>query len=291
MTNSHIWRRRIFPILLLLPSFLMFSVFILFPVINGFLYSLKKWDGFSTPEWIGFGNYARALSDHFVWVALMHNGYYAFFTVIGKMIIGLGLALLLNQKLKGLTAYRTVIFIPVVLSFVTVGILWSWIYNPIIGMLNNFLSIFGVENIAWLGDPKYAMASVIMVDIWKWFGYHMILFLAGLQNISPEIYEAAKIDGATRRQSFFSITFPLMIPVLIINTTLATMGAFNVFDIIYVMTSGGPYHATEVIMTYTYTQAFKFHSFGYGAAISYFLLLIIMVITGIQLRIMRKYNQ
>lgn len=291
MTNLIASRRRMFPILLLLPAILFFIVFTFYPVIIGFYYSLLNWDGISESQFVGLGNYQRALEDKFVWQALLHNLYYAVFTVLGKIILGLFLAVLLNQKLKGITLYRTAVFIPIVLSFVAVGILWSWIYNPIFGLFNNLLGALGFQTqIAWTGDARFALASVIAVDIWKWFGYHVVLFLAGLQSIPNDLYEAARVDGATRRQNFRHITLPLMMPIIIINITIATMGAFNVFDIIYVMTAGGPYHATEVIMTYTYTQAFQFHSFGYGAAISYMLLILIGAVTFFQIRLMRKFD-
>ncbi|MFC5452430.1 carbohydrate ABC transporter permease [Paenibacillus aestuarii] len=280
-----------FPILLLVPATVLFIIFTLYPVITGFYYSLLNWDGISESQFVGFGNYLRAIEDKFVWEALLHNVYYAIFTVAGKIILGLFLAILLNQKMKGITFYRTAVFIPIVLSFVAVGILWSWIYNPVFGLFNNLLGAFGFQTqIAWTGDARFALASVIAVDIWKWFGYHVVLFLAGLQSIPTDLYEAARVDGATRWQNIRQITLPLMMPIIIINITIATMGAFNVFDIIYVMTAGGPYHATEVIMTYTYTQAFQFHSFGYGAAISYLLLLLIGAVTFIQIRFMRKFE-
>lgn len=280
-----------FPILLLLPAIILFIIFTLYPVITGFYYSLLNWDGISESQFVGFGNYERALEDKFVWQGLLHNLYYAIFTVAGKIVLGLFLALLLNQKMKGITIYRTAVFIPIVLSFVAVGILWTWIYNPVFGLFNNLLGLFGFQTqIAWTGDARFALASVIAVDIWKWFGYHVVLFLAGLQSIPSDLYEAARVDGATRRQNFRRITLPLMMPIIIINITIATMGAFNVFDIIYVMTGGGPYHATEVIMTYTYQQAFQFHSFGYGAAISYVLLVLIATVTFFQIRLMRKFD-
>ncbi|TDF94842.1 carbohydrate ABC transporter permease [Paenibacillus piri] len=285
------WGRKLFPFILLLPALLLFAVFTLYPVINGFIFSFMEWDGFSDGKWVGLSNYITAFHDPFVWQALGHNIQYAVSTVAGKVCLGLLLAILLNQRLKGISVYRTIIFIPVVLSFVAVGLLWSWIYNPVFGLLNHFLGLFGFStDTAWLGDPKLALGALIVVDIWKWAGYHMVLFLAGLQNIPGDLYEAAKVDGASRRQSFFRITLPLMIPIIIINTTIAVMGAFNVFDLVYVMTSAGPYHATEVVMTYSYTQAFKLHSFGYGAAISYLLLFIIAVVTAIQLFIMKRFS-
>lgn len=295
-SHSHIHSKRrsklgrgIFPILLLLPALILFIVFTLYPVVNGFIFSFMDWDGFTEGTWVGFGNYERAIADPLFWKSMSHNVTYAFATVIGKVIIGLMLAILLNQGLRGSTFYRTVIFIPVVLSFVAVGLLWSWVYNPLFGLLNSLLSAIGIDStIAWLGEAHLALGSLITVDIWKWAGYHMILFLAGLQNVSKDLYEAAEVDGASKSQKFFRITLPLLVPVIVINTTIAFMGGFNVFDLVYAMTGGGPYHATEVIMTYTYSMAFEFHSLGYGAAISYLLFAVIMMFTLVQLAFMRK---
>src|SRR5690606_24425905 len=144
----------------------------------------------------------RALSTPLFWKSLSHNIIYAFTTVAAKIGLGLFLAILVNQKLKGISIYRTIFFIPVVLSFVAVGLLWSWIYNPIFGLLNNFFSVFGLpSDTAWLGDQDLALGSLIVVDIWKWIGYHMILFLAGLQSLPRDVYEAATVDGASKWQS------------------------------------------------------------------------------------------
>jgi len=285
------WKRRVFPFLLLTPALLLWAIFTLYPTINGLMFSFMKWDGFTEGTWIGLKNYKDAIQDNIFWNSLSHNVIYAFSTVIGKCVIGLLLAVLLNQKMKGISFFRTTIFIPVILSFVAVGLLWSWVYNPVFGLINNFLNLFGFKNsIAWLGNPDLALGSLIAVDIWKWSGYHMILFLAGLQNISKDLYEAAEVDGATKWQSFLRVTLPLLMPVVIVNTTIAFLGGFNVFDLVYVMTGGGPMHATEVIMTYTYQTAFKFHSMGYGSAMSYLLFIVIAIITVIQLQVGRKYN-
>jgi raffinose/stachyose/melibiose transport system permease protein len=289
--NKRNMERRIIIFLFLLPALFLFTIFTLYPAINGLLFSFLEWDGFSESKWVGFDNYIKALSTPLFWESLSHNLIYAFTTVAAKIGLGLFLAILLNQQLRGITIYRTIFFIPVVLSFVAVGLLWSWIYNPVFGLLNNFLNAIGfTSNTAWLGNPQLALGSLIVVDIWKWIGYHMILFLAGLQSLPREVYEAAKVDGASTFQSFRHITVPLLIPIIVINTTIAFIGGFNVFDLVYVMTSGGPYHATEVIMTYTYTTAFKFHSMGYGAAISYLLFIVIIIITLIQLKIMKKHS-
>ncbi len=210
--------------------------------------------------------------------------------MIGKNLLALGLALLLNQALRGRAVYRTALFLPVVMSFVVVGILWTWIYNDDFGLVNNLLRSVHLGGLAqdWLGDTRIALWSLIAVDIWKWYGFHMVIYLAGLQTIPAEYYEAAKLDGASRWRQLTGITIPLLKPVIVVNVTLSLLGAMNVFDIPYVMTEGGPANSTNVAALHMYVQAFKFNRLGYGAAISYGLFTLITVIALVQLRLMSR---
>ena len=230
------------------------------------------------------------LEDDRLGPALLHNVEYAIGTVTGKIILSLFLAVLLNQALYGRGFYRTALFLPVVMSFVVVGILWTWIFNNDFGLLNNLLRAFGLGFLAldWLGDTKIALWSLMLVDIWKWYGFHMVIFLAGLQTIPLELYDAARVDGASRLRQFTSITLPLLQPVMIVNVTLSLMGALAVFDIPYVMTEGGPANSTNVLAIHVYLQAFKFNKLGYGAALSYTLLLLVTVITVLQIKFMSR---
>jgi raffinose/stachyose/melibiose transport system permease protein len=202
------------------------------------------------------------------------------------------MALLLNQSLRGRAFYRTSLFMPVVMSFVVVGFLWSWLYNTQFGLVNTIFKTLGWDFLVrdWLGDPKIALWSLILVDIWKWYGFHMVIFLAGLQTIPPELYEAARIDGAGRWQQFLHITLPLLQPVMIVNVTLSLMGAFNVFDIPYVMTEGGPANSTIVMSLHIYISGFKFYKFGYAAALSYVLLTLVTILAAIQLGFMSRVS-
>ncbi len=172
------------------------------------------------------------------------------------------------------------------------GILWTWLYNSQFGLVNSLLRGLGLDFLVqdWLGDPKVALWSLILVDIWKWYGFHMVIFLAGLQTIPNELYEAARIDGANRWQQFWRITLPLLQAVMLVNVTLALMGAFNVFDIPYVMTEGGPANSTIVMALHIYIRGFKFYRFGYSAAMSYVLLLLVTVIAAIQMKLMSRGN-
>ncbi len=272
------------------PAVLMYAVFTLVPLISGIYLALLRWDGIEPAVYIGLDNFRRMLHDNRLRMALEHNIQYAIGTVIGKIVLSLFLALLLNRSMRGRAIYRTALFLPVVMSFVVVGILWTWIYNDSFGLVNNLLRAIGLGSLAqdWLGDTRIALWSLIVVDIWKWYGFHMVIFLAGLQTIPTELYEAARLDGAGRWRQLTGITLPLLKPVMVVNVTISLLGAMNVFDIPYVMTEGGPANSTNVTALYTYLQAFKFNRLGYGSAISYGMFLLITVIALVQLKLMSR---
>ena len=280
---------RLGPYLWVLPALLLYGVFKLAPLFGGFYLALLRWDGIEEARFVGLANFGRMFGDAKLVNALWHNVQYAVGTVTGKIALSLFLAVLLNQALRGRGFYRTALFMPVVMSFVVVGILWSWIFNNDFGLINNILRAMGLTSLTidWLGDPRLALFSLIIVDIWKWYGFHMVIFLAGLQAIPAELYDAARVDGASAWRQFTRITLPLLGPVTVVNVTLSLMGALNVFDIPYVMTEGGPANATNVLALHIYLEAFKFNRIGYGTALSYTLLALVTVIVLVQLRIMR----
>ena len=280
--------RRLAPYLWLAPALIVYGVFKLVPLVGGIYLALLRWDGIAPPVFIGLRNFQRMLADDQLGPALLNNVQYAVGTVVGKLVLSLFLALLLNGSLRGRGFYRTTLFLPVVMSFVVVGILWSWLFNDQFELINNLLRAIGLGALApdWLGNPRIALVSLMLVDIWKWYGFHMVIFLAGLQAIPEELYEAARVDGASRWRQFSAITLPLLQPVMLVNVTLSLMGGFNVFDIPYVMTEGGPANATNVLALYTYIQAFKFNRLGYGAALSYALLVLVTLIALVQLKLM-----
>ncbi len=278
------------PVLWVLPAFLIYFVFKLAPMIAGIYLALLNWDGINPARFVGVQNFKVMIGDPVIAQALLHNVLYAAGTVVGKITISLFLALLLNQALRARGVYRTVLFLPVVMSFVVVGILWSWIFNAQFGLVNNLLQALHLDFLAadWLGDPKVALYSLMLVDMWKWYGFHMVIFLAGLQQIPNELYESARIDGATRFRQFLSITLPLLQPVMLVNVTLALMGGFNVFDIPYVMTEGGPANSTTVMALDLYREGFQFYKFGYSAAMSYVLLVIVTLVAAVQMKLMTR---
>ncbi|RIK34097.1 MAG: sugar ABC transporter permease [Chloroflexi bacterium] len=283
-------RRNFGPYLWVLPAVLIYFVFKLAPMIGGVYLALLQWDGIEPAKFVGLQNFQRILDDEIIGLALWNNVKYAVGTVIGKTVLALFLALLLHQALRGRSFYRTALFLPVVMSFVVVGILWAWLYNAQFGLINSLLRGLGLEALIldWLGDTRVALWSLMVVDIWKWYGFHMVIFLAGLQTIPAELYEAAHIDGATRWRQFLHITLPLLQPVMLVNVTLSLMGAFNVFDIPYVMTEGGPANSTMVMALHIYVRGFKFYRFGYSAAMSYVLLTLVTILAAIQMRLMSR---
>ena len=273
-----------------LPAVALYSLFTLVPLVSGLYLATLRWDGIADPEYIGLDNFRRMARDTKLVDAFQHNLIYAAGTVSGKIVISLGLALLLHRSLRGRTIYRTALFLPVVMSFVVVSILWTWIYNNDFGLVNDLLRSVGLGGVArdWLGDTRFALWALIVVDIWKWYGFHMVIFLAGLQTIPPDLYEAASLDGASAWNKLVKITLPLLRPVMLVNVTLSLLGALNVFDIPFVMTEGGPANSTNVLALHTYVQAFQFNRLGYGAAMSYAIFLFISIIALIQLRIMSR---
>jgi ABC-type sugar transport system permease subunit len=249
------------------------------------------WNGISaqTIKWIGLGNYIELFSDNFFWISLKNNLIIVGGSVLLQLTLALLLAVILDSGLKGAEIFRTVFFIPTVLSFIVVGLLFSLLLSPTVGIVNPLLVKLGLGSWQhqWLGDKETALFTVMIVNIWKEFGFSVFLFLAGLQTIPKEVYEAARVDGAGPWRNLFSITLPLLKEVTIVVVILAVNQAFLVFDLIYVMTSGGPYHASEVLATYMYSRAFTSGRMGYGTAIAEVLFVIVFVVTIIQLRVTR----
>lgn len=283
-------RRRFDPWLLLfaVPGLTLFALFELWPLIRAFGNSLYSWDGFTPKVWVGFGNYRQIWHAPLFWSAAEHTAVYAVGTVIAKMVVGLALALLVNQGIRALGLYRSVLFFPVLMSFVAVGLLWTFVLDPQLGLANAALAKIGVPGVTWLASPHTALASIMLVDVWKWSGYHLVLFLAGLQTIRPELKEAARVDGAGTWSGFWHVTLPGLRPIVVLNVIIALAGALNTFDLVYVMTKGGPFHSTDTIMTYMYDQAFNQNKYGYASAVACLLFVVVAVITLLQARLLRS---
>lgn len=274
---------------LILPTVVYFLIFIVFPIAYSIWLSFLNWDGMSPDaRYIGLRNYEKLLSTPRFWNSLAVTGYYVAGLVPLRMAAALFLALLLNQKIRGLTFYRTLYFMPVVTSMVAVSMVFLWIFDPTWGIANWLLEIFGLPPSQWLADPTTAMPSLILMSVWKSVGYDMVIYLAGLQGIPEVYYEAAKIDGAGRWAQLRHITWPLLMPTTFFILVTAIIGATQVFDSVFVMTQGGPLESTSVIVYYLYQEAFRFFHMGYAAAIAWVLFLIILALTLIQWKFLRR---
>jgi raffinose/stachyose/melibiose transport system permease protein len=276
---------------MLAPAAILFSLFFLWPFFRGLWISLTRWDGFSAPVFVGAANYMKLLGDRLFIGALENNLIFVVLILLLKNVLGLGLAILLDRAIFLRGPIRAAVFIPVTLSFAATGLLWSWIYNPVFGLLNAALDGLGLSGLkmSWLGDADIALYSIIAVDVWKWLGFHAVIYLAGLQTIPDELYEAARIDGAGAVKRFRHITLPLVMPVVLINIILGLSGAFvRNFDIVQVLTQGGPNHATEVVMTYMVKIAFQDGNMGYASAMGYALFLIVALSCVALLGLMRR---
>ncbi len=264
--------------MMILPAAILFALFFLWPFFNGLWLSFHRWDGFSPPRFIGAANYLRLTKDAIFLGALKNSFIFVILSLLLKNGLGLALALLLNRVTFARAFIRASVFVPVTISFVAAGLLWSWIYNPVFGLLNAGLDLVGLASLkrSWLGDANTALYAVIAVDVWKWLGFHAVIYLAGLQTIPSELYEAARVDGASAWRRFWHITLPLMVPVVFINSILSLSGAFvRNFDIVHVLTQGGPNHATEVVITAMVKAAFNESQMGYAAAMGYALFVLV----------------
>lgn len=262
----------------LAPYMLIFFIFRLGPSISGLLISLTNWNIISEVKFVGLANFKRMFETKHFWTSLFNTGKFVVIVVPCVVILSLALAVLFNQKLKFRGIARTITIIPYVLIPAVSGVIWNWMYSYKSGILNYYLDKIGVRQIGWLIDKNYALISVAIVIIWSFLGYNMILFLAGLQNISSELFEASKIDGANDLQTFAKITLPLLKPVTSLVVTLSFINTIQIYDQIYVMTNGGPGTATMTLVQYMYTSAFKDYDMGYGSAIGTTIVVILVVI-------------
>ncbi len=272
------------PYLFLAPALLVLTLTVFWPALQAFYYSFTRYDLISAPEWIGLENFQRLLKDETFWKTLRNTIAYLVCVVPLLIILPLGLAILVNQKLRGMTGFRLAYYTPVVISMVVAGIAWRWLYAEN-GLLNQIagglLGQAGLEAdwlpIPWLTSPDFALFSVMAVTVWKGVGYYMVVYLAGLQGISPDLYEAAAIDGSDGLAKHWDITLPLMRPYLVLVGIISSISATKVFEEVYIMTQGGPLSSSKTIVYYVYEQAFGQLEIGYGCTIGLVLFLIVLV--------------
>jgi len=275
----------------ILPNFIGFLFFILIPVVFSFVLSFAKWDGFNAMQFIGVRNFTLIFTDRVFKNSLSKTIGYTVFTVICTMVLSLFLSVVLNNKLKGRDLFRSAIFFPYVASIVAVGAVWQAMFQKDFGPINTFLRAVGMTNPpGWFASTKYAMTALIIVSVWKFMGYYMIIYLAALQDIPRQLYEAATIDGANAWQQFRRVTVPMLTPATFFVFIMLTINSFKVFDLVYVLTEGGPGISTTVLVKYIYDQSFIAWNYGKASAASMVLFSIVAVVTVIQFRIERKWT-
>lgn len=273
----------------ILPAILGTFIFIIIPVLCSFGLSFTEWDLLNPIKFVGFENYKLLFNDDLFYKILINTVVFALSTSILGVIIPLILASILNSKIRGSEFFKTAYFLPFITPMVVIGIIWAWIFDPNIGLLNQVLQI----NINWLYDSKFALPALIVVSVWKLIGYNMIIFLSSLSSISNSMFEAAKIDGANAIQIFKNVTIPLLSPTIFFVIIITAISSFQVFDLIYLMTQGGPFDSTNVLVYAIYKNAFEYFNVGKASAIAYVLFAIILILTLIQWSLRKKivYNE
>lgn len=264
------------------PNFLGFFIFTLIPVVFSFVLAFMSWDSFSAPKFVGLGNFQAMLHDTTFWISLKNTFLYTIGVVPATLVISLGLAILLNKKIKGVKFFRTAFFFPYVTSLVAIAVVWNMLFHPTMGPINQFLRHFITNPPGWATSSQWALTAIIIVSIWRFMGYYMILYLAGLQSVPQELYEAAEMDGAGKWKQFTNVTLPSLRPTTFFVTIMLVINCFKVFDLVQVMTDGGPGRATNVLVYDIYEEAFVNFKFGYASAIALVLFVIVLGITIIQ---------
>src|SRR4051812_10779273 len=277
-------------LLFILPAALVFAGFIAYPVIETVRLSFYDWNGIDPGRlWIGLDNYRELFQqDDLFWKAVRNTLLWMVVSVPAQILLGLVFALLLDRKLRGRTFFRTVFFLPAVMSSAVIAFAWSWIYNPEIGVVNGVLRFFGLHGQTWLSEPRAAIWAALALSIWRYCGFIMVFYLAALQLIPASLYEAAKVDGASEWGQIRSITLPLLRPMTGLLVVLGTIGALREFDVIWILTKGGPAHATDLLSTRVYDEAFNLSRPGYGAAIAVVMLGMTLVAAAAALALLAR---
>lgn len=277
------------PMLFLLPNMLIFGLFIIVPAVQGLRMSFTEWGVFTQPRFVGLANFRELAGDAVFWKTFTNTLIYSFFTVLLIMIYSLALAMMMHKNtIKGEQVFRSIFYIPSLLSMISVGIAWRFILGDEMGIINYLIRLMGGNGVRWLTEGKRAMMSIIAVSVWAQSGYYMVIFIAGLQAIPNALYEAATIDGASNPEIFRSITLPLLRSTLLVVLVLSTIASFKAYELITVMTKGGPGYATKLIVQQVYQVAFLEDRMGYASAMSMVLMLIISLFTIIQFKITGK---
>lgn len=277
--------------LIVVPALVFYLVFVIYPLIGGIYYSLTDWNGISAEyNVIGFKNYINLSQDSHVLEPLKNTFIYAFFTTILLNVLGLAMAIGVEKVIHGRAFFRSLLFIPSVLSAIVVGYIFNFIFSNVLSEIGEVLGATAMAN-NLLGSKQWALPMAILVDAWKGAGWYMVIYIAGLQNIDPSLYEAADISGATSWQKFWNVTFPLLAPAFTINMVLAVERAFKQYDLVLALTGGGPGRASELISMTIYNESFTNKRAGYGSALGVVLFLIIVIITLFQMKVLRRREE
>lgn len=282
-------RKPLTPYLFLVPACIILGAFIFYPLLQAIWMSFTDYNMISDPAFVGLENYKEIVEDDLFWKTLGQTFLYLIIVVPTLVILPIFLAILVNQKIKGIGFFRSAYYIPVVTSMVVVGITWKWVYADQ-GILNYLLETVGIIDgpVHWLTSPTSSIFAVMAVTVWKGLGYYMVIYLAGLQAIPSDLYEAADIDGANKWKQIFHITIPMLMPSIIIVTIMSSISAMKVFEEIYVMTGGGPLNSSKTLVFYIYQEAFEKLRMGYASAVGVILLLITLVLSILNLNVMSK---
>ena len=267
----------------ILPNFIGFGLLTLIPIVVLFYMSFTNWNVFGKADWIGLANFERLIGDGSFRVSVINTLYYSALHIPLTIVVSLGLALLLNNKLRGVAFFRTAAFFPYITSIVAIAVVWNLLFSPEYGPINEFLRFIGIQNPpGWLTSPEWAMPAVVIVGTWRDMGYYMILFLAGLQTVPRELHEAARVDGASVWQRFVNVTLPCLRPTMFFVTVMLTINSFKIFDLILVMTDGGPGQSTLVLSQFIYRKGFEESQFGYASAAAVALFFMCIIVTILQ---------
>lgn len=275
----------------LLPNLSVWALVYVFAAGMALWLSFQEWDLLTPAKFVGLQNYVRLFTtDTNFHRAAWNTLYYVLGIVPLSTALSLLLAVAMNQELKGMAFFRTAFYLPVISSTVAISVVWVWLFNPDRGLINYFLTLLGVAHPpGWIYDMVWAKPAIILENIWHYLGYYMVLFLAGLQGIPPHLYEAAEVDGASKWKQFWKITLPLLSPTTFLVIVLRVIGAFQIFEEVYVMTDGGPWHASESVVYYVYQNAFRSFRMGYASAQAILLFVVIFTFTLIQFKLQRDW--
>lgn len=273
----------------LAPGLIMFLVFTLGPALFSLFVGFTRWNGLNDPVWTGLDNYVQLAHDPRFLTSVWNTTYFTVLFVVMVVVTSTALALLLNRRIMGTSVVRFLWLLPFVTDMISVSMVWTWLYHLRFGVINYLLGFIGVPPQAWLGDPRLAMLSLVILSVWRWTGYYAIIILAGLQGIPTSLYEAALIDGASRRQMTLRITLPLLTPTIFLVVVTSMMSSFQVFEQMWVMTKGGPNDSTISVAMFLYIQGFQFLNMGYASAVAWVLFLIIFVLTVINWKVRSRW--